>query len=388
MSPRSNGASHLPLARIRRHRRGIQSSELLAHHCRGQRQVVRVAHDRFLPVAAQHVAQELAQPGIHRAARPSVDVEVKAAHERVAAVLETLATGNDVRRSLLHGERDGLQSRHLARLRNDGPRDAVSIVPELVGEHMLQPPALVAVVVRDHLAAGLDVLAIARIPFVAVAEHPQLEEARGTGRCMPIGLDRLVGPLAGESELAPGADVEIGSARPLQVEFEIVEAAIALGAEDPVELSQRESVDGVIGMDVDHDPGRASFHVVGAGGHGDLGRVVAVGLVERQPLGERGLAAVGREVGDSGHEGGKRRVARDEHVAEDRVGMMLAKALFPDLEKATEAEAVIADHAAHARLGPVGRQRRRVESGMRRDRKARQRRADRGDRAKGPHRRD
>jgi hypothetical protein len=73
--------------------------------------------------------------------------------------------------------------------------------------------------------------------------------------------------------------------------------------------------------------------------------MVTVHLVEREQLGDRRLAPVGREVGDAGDEAGERRVARGERVAERDVRMIFPKAVLPDFQEAAEGKAVISDQA-------------------------------------------
>src|SRR6267143_274253 len=61
-------------------------------------------------------------------------------------------------------------------------------------------------------------------------------------------------------------------------------------------------------------PLETALPVEGAGAHDDVGGRVPVHLVEREALGERGIAAEGRQVGNAGHQRGGGGVARRQMV--------------------------------------------------------------------------
>src|SRR5207245_10245071 len=100
-----------------------------------------------------------------------------------------------------------------------------------------------------------------------------------------VRVDRLVLPLAGEAQLAPGADVLLRAAGDVAVPLEIgPPAAFAGGAEHAVELGEGELRDGVVLVDEDAERVAPPGHVVRARGGDDLGDVVVVLALEREAL--------------------------------------------------------------------------------------------------------
>jgi len=121
-----------------------------------------------------------------------------------------------------------------------------------------------------------------------------------------VGLDRPVRPLAGQAELAPGADVLLRAAGRVGLPHEAVVAAGALGAEDPVELTHGELRERIVTVHEDDQPVAAALHVKRAGGHRDFHGPVAECLVEREILRENRFAATHPDIGHAGEQAGHR----------------------------------------------------------------------------------
>src|SRR3977135_667075 len=243
----------------------LQLRELLAHHLRGQRQIVPIARHDLLAFAAQHVAQKFMELWIERVTGRAIHIDVDIAHERVAAILESRRGRHHVGSAVPFGQGDGLDTRGTLGLGHNRPGDSIAIVSELVVEHVPQShPLLWTVLVRDHLASRLDIFTVVRIPLVAVLQNLPLEKAGRARGCVPVGLNRLVRPLAPEAELAPGADVllltsSIGG-RPL----EPTHAGSTLGSEYSIELLDRELGYRIVGIDEHDDPVGSSLYVESA----------------------------------------------------------------------------------------------------------------------------
>src|SRR2546423_15544321 len=108
---------------------------------------------------------------------------------------------------------------------------------------------------------------------------------------MAVSLDGLVGPLAGEAELTPGADVALRATSVRGRPLEASHPRCALGAEDSVELRDGELSDGIVLVDEDHQPVGMALDVEGAGGDDDVGGRGTADLVEREDAREGGRAA-------------------------------------------------------------------------------------------------
>src|SRR5207237_7214946 len=144
----------------------------------------------------------------------AIQENVNPAYKRIRPVLKAFLARHHVSAAVSRSNCDDLDAGHVLGLWHDGPRDAVAIVRELVFQHVLKTETLLgAILVGDHLAAALHILAEVRVPFVAVLEDLPLEKPRGARGRVAVGLDRLVRPFAREPELAPGADVLVRAAR-------------------------------------------------------------------------------------------------------------------------------------------------------------------------------
>ncbi len=121
-------------------------------------------------------------------------------------------------------------------------------------------------------------------------------------------LDLAVGEVAGEAELPPLADVRVGAARPFRGELVVVvgdlPAAGSLGAEDALELVHGDLVQRVVLVDHDRPGEERAALLVAAGRHRDLGGQVTEGVVERHQVGDLGVVAHRRHVGDAHVEAG------------------------------------------------------------------------------------
>src|SRR5437868_1827904 len=156
----------------------VELPELFERRRGGQRQVSPISRDDVLSLAADDEAQELAQPRLERRARRAIEEDVDAPHQRIGPVLERPARGEYVGPAFARRERDGFDAGDSPRLRHHRPGDAVAIVGQFVPQHVHEAQALPGTVfVRDHLAAGLDELAVVRVPLVAVVQHHRLEES-------------------------------------------------------------------------------------------------------------------------------------------------------------------------------------------------------------------
>ncbi len=228
---------------------------------------------------------------------------------------------------------------------------------ELLPEHVLQAQALLrAILIRDHLAAGLDILAIVGIPLVAVLENLPLKETRRTRRRVSVGLDRLVRPFSAQSELSPGTDVGLWAPPVGRCPLEATHAGTALRSENPVELREREVRERIGGVDEYDDTVGSAGHVESAGRDNDLGRVITVGFVKGEVLGQGWLAPIGRKIRDTGDERRNRGIAGRQVVLEADLGLDRAKGLLPPRQHATEPETEIADRAGYGLSGLVLRQ--------------------------------
>src|SRR6266513_215596 len=157
----------------------LELGELLARDLPGELQVASVAHHGLLALAAQGITQELLEFRIQRPARCAVEVDMDVTYQRIASILKARRARGDVGTAVTSGEGDRLDARDASRLRHHRPGYSVAVMRELIPEHVLQAHALLgAILVRDHLACALDVLAVIGIPLVAVLQDFPLEEAR------------------------------------------------------------------------------------------------------------------------------------------------------------------------------------------------------------------
>src|SRR2546421_248976 len=144
--------------------------------------------------------------------------------------LKARGARGDVGTAVMSGQGDRLDARNALRLRHHRPGYSVAVMRELIPEHVLQAHALLgAVLVRDHLAPALDVLAVIGVPLVAVLHDFPLEEARRARRCMSVRLDRLVRPLALQTKLPPCPNVFLRTSAVRRRPLETAHAGAALG---------------------------------------------------------------------------------------------------------------------------------------------------------------
>src|SRR5207237_727607 len=154
----------------------------------------------------------------------------------------------------------------------------------------------------------------------AAAEHRLLEIVGEAARDREgIGIDLLVGPFAGEPDIAPRAHR--------------CAATLAIDTEDRVELLQREALHRVVVVHEDDDRIAAIARLVAPRHHVDARRVVALHLAERGDLERPDLAAHEGEVACAGveraHGGGGPR----ETVLELHAGMERVESLLPFLDE-------------------------------------------------------
>src|SRR5205814_1366763 len=110
-----------------------------------------------------------------------------------------------------------------------------------------------------------------------------------------VDVEGLVGPLALQTQLAPGADVLLRAARPVGAEVGPRPAAVAGRAEHAVELFEGDALERVVVVDEDHRRVFPARDVVRAGDGGDLERVEAHhALVCEQVVEPRPVAALFR----------------------------------------------------------------------------------------------
>src|SRR6185437_2891099 len=101
------------------------------------------------------------------------------------------------------------------------------------------------------------------VPLVAAAEYFLGEVEREVViEIVGIDVDRLVGPLARQSELAPGPDILFRPAGDARVPVVPLPAAVSLGTEDPVELFHRQVADWIVTVDERHQRKRPARDVV------------------------------------------------------------------------------------------------------------------------------
>jgi hypothetical protein len=169
-----------------------------------ERQVLSVAHDVGLSLAAHDEAQVFLHLGIQGPPGNPVRVGVDLVMERVRAVAQRLDRVGDVGAAGSGRDFEDLQLGREVLRRGGDIGDSRAVLGEVVVERPAQ------------LAVGGDVVGVdaeALGPLVA-----RLEQAVGDlGRLVitgveAVGRDRLVLPLAGQAELPPGPDVLLGPA--------------------------------------------------------------------------------------------------------------------------------------------------------------------------------
>src|SRR5260370_38460998 len=124
-----------------------------------------------------------------------IERKENATRQGVSAVVEIFLGRIDVWTAITSSQRERLQTRHLSRLRNHCPCDAVFVVRELV-EHVLSAAQLALVVIANHLAARLHIAVVVRVPLVAAVQYFDLKKIGGAAGSVPVGVDRFISPLA------------------------------------------------------------------------------------------------------------------------------------------------------------------------------------------------
>src|SRR5438132_3153582 len=237
----------------------LQLPALLLEHGRGERQVLAVSRHRLLALAAQDVADEFPDLRVDLRAGLAVDVEEGLADQRIAAVVHRLQRQRHVRPTVLRsdGQRLGLRRQ----VHHAAVADAVAVLVEVL-HHLLRAGDQLAVGVGE-VGEELDAL----VPLVA-AHQDRVGDSQTllVSQIEAVGIDLLVLPFAGEAELAPGANVLLGSADGVAVPLEVgAPAAFAGGAEDAVELRERQLRDRVVLVDEDAERVAPASDVVRAG---------------------------------------------------------------------------------------------------------------------------
>jgi hypothetical protein len=126
--------------------------------------------------------------------------------------------------------------------------------------------------------------------------------------------------------------------------------AQALGAEESVELGQRETSERVVAMDEDDERGRLARRGEAAGEQVDAGGAPAVNPLERLHLRRGRLASEQREIGGAGGEGGHRDIAAGEVRLNARGGEFVFETQLPARDDGRErGVAPDADHAVRGR---------------------------------------
>src|SRR5262249_45738993 len=143
-----------------------------------------------------------------------------------------------------------------------------------------------------------------------------------------VDVDWHVLPLAGQPELAPGANVLLRAARVFGMPTRSLPASEALGAKNPVELLHRYLRERIVLVHHDAEAGIPTRDVVGAGCHRHLdGVAIRVALKQKQ-LVERELST-NPDVAHPEDEGRHRSHRRLQVVVELRAGVKLAEGFLP-----------------------------------------------------------
>src|SRR6266853_1659107 len=237
----------------------LELFQFLAYDIRGQGQVLAVLLHQLLAFLAEDETDELTHLEIHLGAGLHAHPERLVAPQRISAVLHAVDGVFDV------GPLVGL--RHREDL--DVLRETVVItrVSDRIGVLVHRIEDLVRLEVGG--AVGPAVIRVGvkvAVPLVARLQDLVGELDRGrVAQAVAVHADRLVGPLAGESQLAPFADVAFGPATELGMPGRSDPAAITDRTEDAVELLHRDPGDGIVLVDDDHQVVLPSDVVVRAG---------------------------------------------------------------------------------------------------------------------------
>ncbi len=243
------------------HRR-VELPELLFHGRERQGQIVSCANDVLLPLFAQDVAQELPHfwidPRIGDLAFFIVDRvdDVHRTRQGVAAIHDAPFGKAYVGAGRRFGNRDRLYIG--ASIAECGVCDAVRVLAQF----------------DDHPFA-VGIFAQVFIPGVAAVKYLGLEQRDRTGaqQGRAIDMNGFVGPRALKAQLAPGADVLRTRPGGIHIPGQCFPSADPLGAENAVQLLDRELRNRVVLVHKDCVGRRLVRGFEAAGGHLDLDRI-------------------------------------------------------------------------------------------------------------------
>src|SRR5262249_44204528 len=130
------------------------------------------------------------------------------------------------------------------------------------------------------------------IPLVATLEHQSLKGARNmVSEVVAVNVDWPVGPLAGQSQLPPGADIVASTARNLGTPSGAIIAAITLRSEDAIQLLYGQFGDGIVFIDDDGEGVIPSWYIEAPGHHCDLHRIPTEDTFKHQGFVKRDVPA-------------------------------------------------------------------------------------------------
>ena len=313
-----------------------------------------------LAFAAQDVAQEFLHLQVDRLAFLVLEIVVDVASKRKAPILHILEGELDIGAALSGGKGDrfGLRSQE----RNTGIGDAVTIAAKIV-HHQLAGAGQRSICL---LPRGVRIGAQLLVPLPGSLEDLLVDLIREVIlEVVAVEVDRLVGPFAGETELPPVADVLLRTAGERRIPRQAVPAPIALGAEDAVELLERELGDGIVLVHEHAEREGPSADIERARGHDDFDDIDvraslrsafrAFAFEALQLIPER-LPSHGREIGNTGDQPWKRDRGARQVVLEADVKMILSKPALPDIDQRAVLDVVVSplpDCAGHDLLRPV-----------------------------------
>src|ERR1700681_1869073 len=342
------------VASVRSWSTAIEFLQLLARDLGRERQIFAVALNGVLSFPAQDVAQEFLHLRIDWLAPLALEIVVDISSKRIAPVLYVLEGELDIGATLSGGKGDGFCLRRQER--NAGVGDAVTITAEIV-HHQLAGAGQRSVCL---LPGGVRIGAELLVPLSGSLEDLLVDLVREVIlEVVAVDVDRLVGPFAGETELPPVADVPLRTARERRIPRQAVPAPIALGAEDAVELLERELRDRIFLVHEHTKREGPSADVERAGGHDDFDDIDigaslrsafrAFAFESLQLVPER-LPSHGREIGDTGDQPWKRNRGARQVVLEADVRMILSKPALPDFDQRAVLDVVVSplpDRAGH-----------------------------------------
>src|ERR1700730_7897006 len=256
----------------------LEFLQFLAHDLGSQREVLAVLLHQLLAFLAEDETDELTNLGIHLRARLDAHPEGLVAPQRISAVLHGVDGVFDV------GARLGL--RHREDLDVLGETIVIARVTDRIGVLAHRVEDLVGLEVGGTVGPAVIRIGVkVAVPLVARLQDlvGELDRGRIT-QAVAVHADRLVGPLAVESQLAPFADVALGATAEFGMPGRSDPAAVADRTEDTVELLHRDPGDGIVLVDDDHQVVLPSDVVVGAGEHRKPDGLVALEALVTQAV--------------------------------------------------------------------------------------------------------